>query len=73
MKNLLQFAKDHLPHPSEETRHRREQRRAIRRAEAELRGYSDEELHDIGITRSEIAYVVRHGRGGLDAPLRKAG
>lgn len=73
MKNILQFAIDHLPHASEEALRRREQKRAIRRAEAELRTYSDEDLHDMGITRSEIPYVVRHGRSGVDEPLRKAG
>ena len=37
-----------------------------RTAEAELRAYSDAELADLGISRSQIPYAVRYGRPGID-------
>ena len=38
------------------------QRRKFLKAEAELRGLSDQALADIGVSRSEIHTVVRTGR-----------
>ncbi len=38
----------------------------IAMAEGELRTFSDAELQDLGIGRSDIPYVVRHGRPGID-------
>ena len=35
-------------------------------AEAELSAYTDAELDDLGISRSEIPDAVRHGRPGID-------
>lgn len=46
----------------------KEYRRAVR----ELRAYSDAELADIGVPRYAIAYMVRHGRPGIDRPVSKA-
>jgi uncharacterized protein YjiS (DUF1127 family) len=40
--------------------------RQIRRAEKELMAYSDPELAELGISRGDIPYVVRHGRQGID-------
>jgi uncharacterized protein YjiS (DUF1127 family) len=37
-----------------------------RQAVAELKAYSDLELADLGLARSQIEYAVRHGRPGLD-------
>ncbi len=39
------------------------QRRLRRRAMQELERLDDRILRDIGVTRSEIGYVVRYGRG----------
>lgn len=39
---------------------------AIRAGIAELEACSDAELHDLGISRGEIAHVVRYGRPGVD-------
>ena len=39
----------------------------IRRAIRQLRAFSDAELRDMGITRGEIAHVVRFGRTGIEA------
>lgn len=39
---------------------------AIREGIAELKACSDAELHDLGISRGEIAHVVRFGRPGVD-------
>ncbi len=36
------------------------------RARRQLEGMSDELLHDIGITRGEIAYAVSHGREEME-------
>jgi len=36
------------------------------RARRELEGMSDDLLHDMGISRSDIAYVVSHGRDGTE-------
>ncbi len=41
--------------------------RRIRNAERELYAYSDRELADLGISRDNVAYVVRNGRPGVDA------
>ena len=41
-------------------------RRACARAEAQLHEMPDRMLQDIGISRSEIAHVVRLGRAHLD-------
>lgn len=41
----------------------------IRRAIAELDGYSDAELADLGIARGDIHHVVRFGRPGVDTPV----
>lgn len=38
----------------------------IRLAIAELQAFSDAELHDLGISRGDIAEVVRSGRPGVD-------
>lgn len=35
---------------------------AIKRAIAELKSFSDAELNDLGVSRGDIEYVVRHGR-----------
>jgi len=35
------------------------------KAIAELRGYSDADLSDLGLTRGGIDYAVRHGRAGF--------
>jgi len=40
------------------------ERRRQRRAMEQLRGISDRTLRDIGISRSEIASTVLHGRRG---------
>ncbi len=32
------------------------------RAAAELRAMDEQELHDLGLGRSEIAHAIRHGR-----------
>lgn len=40
--------------------------RKAKDAEKALRKLSDAELHDLGISRGEIAHVVRHGRHGID-------
>ena len=37
-------------------------RLARRRAMAELRGMSNAQLKDIGITRGDISHTVKHGR-----------
>ena len=39
---------------------------SIRLAIAELQAYSNAELADLGITRGEIGYAVRHGREGFE-------
>ncbi len=39
------------------------ERRRVRRAMGELERLDDRMLRDIGVTRSEIGRVVRHGRG----------
>ena len=36
--------------------------RRLRQAMAELQGFSDRELKDVGVRRSEIYWVVHHGR-----------
>jgi uncharacterized protein YjiS (DUF1127 family) len=38
------------------------ERRRLRKAERQLEDMTDRMLHDIGIGRSEISHVVRHGR-----------
>ena len=38
------------------------ERRRLRQAMAELQGFSDRELKDVGVRRSEIYWVVHHGR-----------
>jgi uncharacterized protein YjiS (DUF1127 family) len=38
---------------------------AMRRAARDLEAFSDYQLKDIGIARSDIARAVRHGRTGL--------
>lgn len=45
-------------------REMRRERRRQRRAMEQLRGISDRTLRDIGISRSEIASTVLHGRKG---------
>lgn len=40
----------------------------IRKAVAELRGFTDAELDDLGIGRGEIETAVRYGRPGIDRP-----
>lgn len=52
---------------------RREIERDIEKAEKALRKLSNTELHDLGISRGEIAYVVRHGRPGIDPDPDPAG
>ena len=42
------------------------ERRQLRQAMAELHGFSDRELKDLGVRRSEIFWVVHHGR--VDPP-----
>jgi len=49
-----------------ETGHPTTSKRSFDKAEAALQRLSDAELQDLGITRGEIAYVVRHGRPGID-------
>ena len=39
---------------------------AIRQGITELKACSDAELHDLGISRGEIAHVVRYGRHGME-------
>lgn len=39
---------------------------AIRRGEAELRALDDQALHDLGLDRGGIDYVVRHGRERME-------
>ncbi len=41
-------------------------------AVAELEGYADEELWDLGLTRGSIAEAVRHGRPGFPEDRRRA-
>lgn len=38
----------------------------IRTGISELQSFSDAELHDLGISRGDIAHVVRFGRSGID-------
>lgn len=40
---------------------------------AELKACSDAELHDLGISRGEIAHVVRYGRPGVDRVKQDGG
>lgn len=47
--------------------------REIEEAEKALRKLNDHELRDLGISRGEIAYVVRHGRHGIDPDPDPAG
>lgn len=42
------------------------ERKKIKDAEAQLRSLKDSELRDLGISRGDISYVVRHGRPGID-------
>jgi len=42
------------------------EKKRISEAEAALRSLSNAELSDLGISRGEIPYVVRHGRPGID-------
>lgn len=37
-----------------------------RHAVSELQDYSDNDLHDLGITRGKIKDAVQHGREGID-------
>jgi len=60
MKNLFKSIKSNVVQiRSDENKLGRLERR---RAMAELRGLSDAQLKDIGITRGDINYTVKHGR-----------
>ena len=43
-----------------------------RQAITELEAYSDVELADLGLVRSQIPDAVRHGRPGIDTDLQHA-
>lgn len=59
MKNLFSALKKSAP---ADTNTPRMSRRAKRRAIAELRGLSDNQLKDIGIDRGSITHSVMHGK-----------
>ena len=42
-----------------------------RKAILELQSYSENELHDLGITRGTIKEAVRHGRVGIDGDTER--
>lgn len=58
MSNIIKLALKRREKKEQERALRREQDRAI----AELMGYSDYELADLGLARSEIEYAVKYGR-----------
>jgi len=59
MKNLFQSIKGTVHFRSKEEKVGRMERR---RAVAELRGLSDSQLKDMGITRGSISHSVKYGR-----------
>ncbi len=48
-------------------------RRGLRQAIRELNAYSDRELADLGLARTDIPFAVRYGRPGIDRGARSAG
>ena len=52
---------NHQPRPGQ---------KELNKAASTLRGFSDKDLRDLGISRGEIGYVVEHGRAGFDSDNR---
>ncbi len=71
--NLLQMGVPKADQAANDSAHSVTSNRKIEEAETALRKLSDSELHDLGISRGEIAYVVRHGRHGIDPDPDPAG
>ncbi|TXH69481.1 MAG: DUF1127 domain-containing protein [Thiothrix sp.] len=65
MKNIFQFFSN-LIHPETAANDSDHSSSEIRQAILELRSLSDRDLNDMGLSRSEIEYAVRHGRKGID-------
>lgn len=59
------------PQPPEQNTEIAVSKREYAKAVAELNGYSDAELADLGISRGSIKYAVRHGRPGIDYGLQR--
>jgi uncharacterized protein YjiS (DUF1127 family) len=69
MKSLFHFF-SHLIQPADAANDSAHTSSEIRQAIRELRSLSDRDLSDMGLTRSEIEYAVRHGRKGIDDDQR---
>ena len=71
--NLVNMGVGDAATAANDSEHDVKTRRDLDAAEKELRRLSNAELQDLGISRGEIAHVVRHGRPGIDPDPDPAG